>query len=198
MHKEINLFNIFSAWGWGSYIGTLSNSCECRQSSCSPVVDGYSRTPRSSSWSRERAIWRECHCRSNSGACLKSLNTASPRWRPFKWDIRFVVLKLDAFFPLLRILAEHALQIAMALSSSATAKNFQTGEDMFTDDDVMSATRAESHLRSKADESQINQTDWLIYQQATLSDLVIGFHLFIGAIKMTSFSPISVDNLSVR
>ncbi len=27
----------------------------------------------------------------------------------------------------------------MALSSSATEKNFQTGEDMFTDDDVMSA-----------------------------------------------------------
>ncbi len=90
MHKEMNLFNIFSAWGWGSYIGTLSNSCECRQSSCSPVVDGY-RTPRSSSWSRERAIWRECHCRFNSGGCLKSLNTALPRWRPFKWDIRFVV-----------------------------------------------------------------------------------------------------------
>ncbi len=86
----------------------------------------------------------------------------------------------------------------MALSSSATEKNFQTGEDMFTDDDVMSATQAESHLHSESDESQINQTDWLIYQQATLSDLVIGFHLFIGAIKMTSFSPISVDNLSVR
>ncbi len=28
----------------------------------------------------------------------------------------------------------------------------------------------------------------------TLSDLDIEFHLFIGAIKMTSFSPISVDN----
>ncbi len=49
-------------------------------------------------------------------------------------DSRFVVLKLDAFFPPLGILAEHALQIAMALSSSATEKNFQTGEDMFTND----------------------------------------------------------------
>ncbi len=49
-------------------------------------------------------------------------------------DSRFVVLKLDAFFPPLGILAEHVLQIAMALSSSATEKNFQTGEDMFTND----------------------------------------------------------------
>ncbi len=31
------------------------------------------------------------------------------------------------------------------LSSSATEKNFQTGEDMFTNDDLMSATQAESH-----------------------------------------------------
>ncbi len=177
MHKEMNLFNIFSAWGWGSYIGTLSNSCECRQSSCSPVVDGYSRTPRSSSWSRERAIWRECHCRSNSGGCLKSLNTASPRWRPFKWDIRFVVLKLDAFFPPLRILAEHTLQIAMALSSSATAKNFQTGEDMFTDDDVMSATQAESHLRSESRWIS-DKSDWLI-------DLPASY--FIGSSYRISF-----------
>ncbi len=139
----------------------------------------------------------EYHCRSNSGGCLKSLNIASPRWRPFKWDIRFVVLKRDAFFPPLRILAEHTLLIAMALSSSATEKNFQTGDRRHVhkwwrnERDTSTCTR-------KADESQINQTDWLIYQQATLSDLVIGFHLFIGAIKMTSFSPISVDNLSVR
>ncbi len=33
----------------------------------------------------------------------------------------------------------------------------------------------------KVDESQINQTNWLIYQQA----YVIGFHLFIEAIKIT-------------
>ncbi len=53
--------------------------------------------------------------------------------------------------PPLRILAEHTLQIAMALSSSATAKNFQTDEDMFTDDDVRNgATRAESHLSSES------------------------------------------------
>ncbi len=43
--------------------------------------------------------------------------------------------------PRLGVLAEHALQILMALSSSATEKHFQTGEDMFTDDDAMSATR---------------------------------------------------------
>ncbi len=39
-----------------------------------------------------------------------------------------------AFFPPLGILAEHALQIAMALSSSATEKNFQTGEGIFAND----------------------------------------------------------------
>ncbi len=76
------------------------------------------------------------------------------------------MLKLDAYFPLLGILAEHALQIAMTLSSSATKENFQTGEDMITNDDVMSATQAESHCNlkqvtcsRKVDESQINQTD---------------------------------------
>ncbi len=51
---------------------------------------------------------------------------------------------MTPFFPPLVILTEHVLQ-AMALSSSATEKNFQTGEDMFTNDDVMSATQAESH-----------------------------------------------------
>jgi len=49
------------------------------------------------------------------------------------------VLKLDAVFPPLGVLAEHGLQIAMALSSSAPEKHFQTGKDMFTNDDVMSA-----------------------------------------------------------
>ncbi len=33
--------------------------------------------------------------------------------------------------------------------ASATEKNFQTGEDMFTDDDVMSATQAKSHCSLK-------------------------------------------------
>ncbi len=109
----------------------------------------------------------ECRYRSNSGGCLKSLNTASLRRWPFKWDIWFVRLKLDAFLPSHGVLAEHALQIAMVLSSSATEKNFQTGEEMFTNDDVMSATQAESNCNlKKADESQINQIDWLIYQQA--------------------------------
>ncbi len=46
--------------------------------------------------------------------------------------------------PRLGILAEHALQILMALSSSATEKHFQSGEDKFTNDDVMSATSWES------------------------------------------------------
>ncbi len=59
------------------------------------------------------------------------------------------MLKLDAFFPTLGIISEHAVQIAMTLSSSATKKNFQTGKDMFTDDDVMSATQAESHCNLK-------------------------------------------------
>ncbi len=76
------------------------------------------------------------------------------------------MLKLDAFFSPPGVLVEHALQIAMALSSSATKEKFQTCEDMFTNDDVMSATQAESHCHlkqvtcsRKADESQINQTD---------------------------------------
>ncbi len=61
----------------------------------------------------------------------------------------------------------------MALSPSATEKNFQTSEDMFTNDDVLSVTQAESHCNLKlqsldekadekqmnADESQINPTD---------------------------------------
>lgn len=63
-------------------------------------------------------------------AASYSFNTPLPQWRPFKWDVRFVVLKLAAFFTALRILAEHALQTAMALSSAATEKNIQTGEDM--------------------------------------------------------------------
>ncbi len=108
----------------------------------------------------------ECRYHSNSGGSLKSLNTVSPRWRPFKWDIRFVMLKMYAFFPPLCILAENALQIAMVLSS-VTEKNFQTGEDMFTNDDVMSATQAGSHCNLKQQSLAVgNQTDWLIYQQS--------------------------------
>ncbi len=109
------------------------------------------------------------HYHSNRGGCLKSLNTSSSWWRPFKWDIWFVGLKLDAFFPPLGILAEHALQIAMALSSSATEKNFQTAK---TCSQMMTLWAAESHCNlkqvtctRKEDESQINQTDWLISQQ---------------------------------
>ncbi len=64
----------------------------------SPVLAGY-WAPQSSSWSRECTIWRwNAVTVSNSGGCLKSLNTASPRWWPFKWNIWFVRLKLDAFF----------------------------------------------------------------------------------------------------
>lgn len=39
----------------------------------------------------------------------------------------------------------------------------------------------------------LNQTDLLIYQQASLSDVVIWLFLFIGPIKMTSFSSILDD-----
>ncbi len=74
--------------------------------------------------SRTHNMTLECRYLSNSGGCLKSLNTASPQWRPFKWDIWFVSLNLDAFFAPLGVLAEHVLQIAMALSSSATEKNW--------------------------------------------------------------------------
>jgi len=41
------------------------------------------------------------------------------------------VLKLEAFFPPLRILVEHCLQTAMLLSSSATKENDHTVEDKF-------------------------------------------------------------------
>ncbi len=58
---------------------------------------------------------------------------------------KILCLNLTPFFPPLGILAEHASQTAVVLSSSATGKNFQTGEDMFTNDDEMSATQAESH-----------------------------------------------------
>ncbi len=53
----------------------------------------------------------------------------------FQVRYKICCVKTWCFFPPLRILAEHTSQIAMALSSSATAKNFQTGEDMFTDDE---------------------------------------------------------------
>ncbi len=60
----------------------------------------------------------------------------------------------------------------MAFFSSATEKNFQTGEDMFTNDDITNATQAESHLHfRKADESQINQTDWFTSKRS-LSDFI--------------------------
>ncbi len=65
----------------------------------------------------------------------------------FQVRLQFVVLKLDAFIPPLGILAEHAMQIAMALSSSATEKNFQAGEDI--NYDIMSTTQAESHCNLK-------------------------------------------------
>ncbi len=52
------------------------------------------------------------------------------------------------FFSPLVFRAEHTLQIAMPLSSSATEKNFQTGEDMFTNDDIM--TQMQHKLRVTA------------------------------------------------
>ncbi len=120
-----------------------------------------------------RNMTLECRYRSRSGGCLKSLNTVSPWWWPFKWDIRFVVKTWRLFSSFLNP-CWTCIAHSNALSSSATEKNFQTGEDMFTNDEVMSATQAESHYNlkaavtctRKADESQINQTDWLIYQQA--------------------------------
>ncbi len=125
------------------------------------------RAPRSSGWRHERTI-RRWNNRFNSGGCLKPLNTASPRW-PFQWDIRWTWL---------RVLAEHGWQIAMTLSSSATEKHFQTGEDMFTDDDVMSATQAESHcslmplaLEKYMNLRSIRLIDWLTGKR-TLSDFI--------------------------
>ncbi len=58
----------------------------------------------------------------------------------------------------------------MALSSSTTEKNFQTGEDMFTNDDVMSVTQAESHCNLKQQSLALgkrmnlrySKSDWLI------------------------------------
>lgn len=66
-----------------------------------------------------------------SVAASYSFNTASPRWRLFRWAIRFVALKLEVFFPPLGILAERVLQTAMLLSSSATEKKDHAVEDMF-------------------------------------------------------------------
>ncbi len=95
----------------------------------------------------------------------------------FQVRYKICCVKTWCLFPPLRILAEHTLQIAMALSSSATVKNFQTGEDMFTNDDVMSATRAESHLRSESRWIS-DKSDWLI-------DLPASY--FIGSSYRISF-----------
>ncbi len=67
----------------------------------------------------------------------------------FQVRYKICCVKTWRLFPPLGIFAEQALQIAMALSSSATEKNFQTGEDMFTHYNVMSATQAESHCNLK-------------------------------------------------
>ncbi len=86
------------------------------------------------------------------------------------------MFKLDAFFPPLGILAEHALLTAVVLSSSATGKNFQTGKDMFTNDDETSweslQFNAAVSCTRKVYESPINQTDLLFTSKHTLSDFI--------------------------
>ncbi len=66
-------------------------------------------------------------------------------------------------FPPLGILAEHALQITM--SSSATEKNFLTGEDMFTNDDTiwesLQFNAAVTYLQSESGWIS-DKSDWLI------------------------------------
>ncbi len=89
----------------------------------------------------------------------------------FQVRYKICCVKTWRLFPPLGVLAEHALQIEMAFSSPATEKNFQHGEDMLTNDEHDTSWEslqfeAAVTCTRKADESQINQTDWLIYQQA--------------------------------
>ncbi len=64
----------------------------------------------------------------------------------------------------------------MTLSSSATEKHFQTGEDMFTDDDVMTRTSWESlqfnaTVGERMNLRSIRLIDWLTGKR-TLSDFI--------------------------
>ncbi len=113
----------------------------------------------------------EYRYRSHRGGCLKSLNIASPWWRPFKWDIRFVVLKLDAFFPPLRVLAEHVANnngIVLPCHREKLPDRQRHVHKWRNERDKLRVTaiKAAVTCTRKGDESQINQTDWLIYQQA--------------------------------
>jgi len=110
--------------------------------------------------------------------------------------------KFQVTFALLsETFAEHVLQIAIALSSSATLKNVQTGEDMFGSSlcsvgatlprvaqqfGVISATTARCVESMKA--------ILALYYRLYLSAI----NCIIGAIKNGQNFPLSADNLSVR
>ncbi len=116
----------------------------------------------------------ECRYSYSSGGCLKSFNTASPRWRPFKWDIRFVVLKLDAFFPLV-ILAEKLPDWQRHVHKWWRNECDTSWESLHSESGWIS-----------------DKSDWLIdwfISKRNLSDLDIGFQLLIGAKKRRHSHP---------
>ncbi len=62
----------------------------------------------------------ECRYHSNSGGCLKSLNTVSPRWWPFKGDIKVIAYGVRNFRTLKNkyncMLCQSRLHTASAIS----------------------------------------------------------------------------------
>ncbi len=141
---------------------------------------------------------------SNNEGCLKSLNTASPQWLPFYVRYKICCIKTWRLFSS----SWNPCWTYVANSNSIVLYHREKLPDRRRRVQKCWRNECETSWESlqfkaavtctrKAEESQINQADWLTSKR-TLSNLDIGFHLFIGAIKVTSFSPISVNNLSVR
>ncbi len=143
----------------------------------------------------------ECRYRTNSGGCLMSLNTALLRWSPFKWD-KICWVKTWRLFsssqnPCWTCVSNSNGIVLLCHREKLPDRRRHVHKWWRNECDTSWESlqfKAAITCTRKADESQINQTDWLIYQQVYF----IGFNLFIGSIKITSFSPISVDNLSIR
>ncbi len=114
----------------------------------------------------------ECRYRSNSGGCLNSLNTASPGWWPFKWDIRFVVLKLFFSFsrdPCWTCIANSNAIVLLCHREKLPDQWRHVHKWWRNERDTSWESlqfKAAVTCTRKVDEFQIDQTDWLIYQQA--------------------------------
>ncbi len=120
-----------------------------------------------------RNMTLECRYRSRSGGCLKSLNTVSPRWWPFKWDIRFVVKTWRLFSSFLNpcwTCVAHSNGIVLLCHREKLPDRRRHVDKWWSNEcDTNRESlqfKASVTCTRKADESQINQIDWLIYQQA--------------------------------